>query len=383
MRANLRRLILQAMARLCAPFINQARSSLQQDLSRILVIRPDHVGDVLFATPALRALRSALPDAHIACMIGPWAYEIVKHNPHVSEIITCPFPGFTRRPKKHLLEPYMLLWQYARSLRARSFDLALVLRFDHWWGAMLGYWSGVPQRIGYELPGMLPFLTRAVPYARGRHEVEQNMYLVKAALDDDIGDPGPLEFKPGAEDAKSAHDRLAGKGADRRYLCLHPGSAAPVKLWVPEYFAQVGDTLARRYDLQVIISGSIGEGGLAEDIAGRMQSNPIVIAGQTSLGELAAIMGRCELVIGVDSGPLHLAVSQGVPTVHLFGPVDHRTFGPWGDPRKHLVLLSDMKCIPCNRLDYTEEELEEHACVRSISVTQVLMAADALLTGDS
>ncbi len=318
-------------------------------------------------------------------MVGPWAYEIIKSNPHLDEIITCPFPGFTRRPKNTSSTPYMLLWRYARSLRSKSFDMALILRFDHWWGAMLAYWSGIPQRIGYAFPEMNPFLTRPIPYVRGRHEVGQNMHLVAAALDDDIGDPGPLEFKPRPQDAKSALDRLTGNGGDRRCLCLHPGAGAPVKLWRSEFFAQVADALAKRYGMQVIITGSTGERSLAEDVAGRMGSktNPVVIAGQTSLGELAAIMGRCELVIGVDSGPLHLAVSQGVPTVHLFGPVDHRTFGPWGDPRKHVVVVSDMDCIPCNRLDYGLEELEEHRCVRSITVPQVLKVADSLLSSHS
>jgi len=315
-------------------------------------------------------------------MVGPWTYEIVKNNPHLNEIIICPFPGFTRRPKKHLLQPYILLWRYARSLRAKSFDVALVLRFDHWWGAILAYWAGVPQRVGYALPQMSPFLTRAVPYVSGRHEVEQNIHLIAAALDEDIGDPGSLEFKPAPEDVKSALSRLAERDGDRRFLCLHPGAGAPVKLWRPESFAEVADTLAKRYGLQVIISGSASERSLAEEIAGRMENNPIVTAGQTSLGELAAIMGRCELVVGVDSGPLHLAVSQGVPTVHLFGPVDHRTFGPWGEPRKNLVLLSDRDCIPCNRLDYAPQELEEHPCVRSITVAQVLEAADSLLSGN-
>ncbi len=383
MKASFRRLVLQAMARLSAPFINQGRLCLRQELSRVLLIRPDHIGDVLFTTPALRALRSAAPDAHIACMVGPWAYEILKSNPHLDEIIICPFPGFTRRPKEHFSHAYVLLWRYARSLQGKSFDMALVLRFDHWWGATLAYWSGVPRRIGYALPEMNPFITRGVPYVSGQHEVQQNMLLVRAALDTDIGDPGPLEFKPEPEDIKSALNHLTGKDGDRSYLCVHPGAGAPVKLWRPEHFAQVGDTLAKHYGLRVIISGSTGERSLAEDIAGRMESTPIVIAGQTSLGELAAIMAHCELVIGVDSGPLHLAVSQNVPTVHLFGPVNHRTFGPWGDPRKHLVVLSDMDCIPCNRLDYGAEEVEDHPCVRSITVAQVLSAADSLLMGDS
>jgi heptosyltransferase-2/heptosyltransferase-3 len=90
-------------------------------------------------------------------------------------------------------------------------------------------------------------------------------------------------------------------------------------------------------------------------------------------------MARCRLVLGADSGPLHLAVAVGTPTVHLYGPVDSRTFGPWGDPARHIVLTSDMDCIPCNRLDYREDELEAHPCVRDISEAQVTEAARRLL----
>lgn len=379
MKASLRRLLLEVVARLPAPFPSQGRECPDVQQSRILLIRPDHIGDVLFTTPALRALRSKAPGAHIAYMAGPWAEEIVKNNPHLNEVITCPFPGFTRRPKANLLQPYVLLREYARSVHAKGFDLAMVLRFDHWWGAMLAYWAGVPRRIGYALPQVKPFLTEAVPYVGGRHEVEQNMRVISAPLGNDVGDTGPLEFKPQPEDYESAHRHLGAAGGDREYLCLHPGAGAAVKLWRTEGFAEVADTLARRYGLEVIITGGASERRLAEEIAEQMQATPLVIAGRTTLGALAAIMGQCELVIGVDSGPLHLAVSQGVPTVHLFGPVDHRTFGPWGDPMKHLVVVSDRDCVPCNRLEYRPEELEEHPCVRSITVHQVLRAAHSLL----
>jgi lipopolysaccharide heptosyltransferase II len=379
MRARLRALMLRAIARVSAPFAAPSPSDEPPTVRRVLLIRPDHIGDVLFATPAIRALRSSLPDAYIACMVGPWAREIVQNNPHLDEVLTCPFPGFTRRSKKHLLDPYLVLWSYARTLRNKRFDLALVLRFDHWWGAMLALWAGVPERIGYGVRETAPFLTEALPYASGRHEVKQNLSLIEAVTAGRITDPGPLEFKPGAEAVRSASRLLAQRDPRQGYLCLHPGSGAPVKLWRPEAFAQVADDLAQRHDLQVVITGSASERPLAESIVDRMDTDPLVIVGQTSLAELAALMGRCTLVIGVDSGPLHLAVSQDVPTVHLFGPVDHRTFGPWGDASRHLVVVSGKSCIPCNRLDYAPHELEEHDCARSITAESVLKAAETLL----
>ncbi len=209
------------------------------------------------------------------------------------------------------------------------------------------------------------------------------MRLVSAVTGRDVPEPGPLEFHPGPDDTRAASRILADAGSDAGYLCLHPGAGAPVKLWRQEAFAQVGDALAQEYGLRVVITGSAGERQLASSIAGHMEHKPHVIAGRTGLGELAAIMANSRLVIGVDSGPLHLAVSQGVPTIHLYGPVDHRTFGPWGDPCRHIALVSDMACAPCQRLDYRLDELDDHPCVRSIPASRVLEAARRLLGNDS
>ncbi len=375
--------MLRAAARASAPFVGLSPSDTAGGAPRILLVRPDHIGDLLFATPAIRALRHSMPGAFIACMVGPWAAEIVQDSPHLDRVLTCPFPGFTRLPKKHLLQPYLEAWSYAQVLRADRFDTAVVLRFDHWWGAMLSHWAGVPQRIGYGLPNVAPFLTRALPYTSGRHEVQQNLSLVEAVVGGHIEEPGPLEFEPSPEAVRGAHTLLAQNDQPQGYLCLHPGSGAAVKLWRPEAFARVGDTLAQRYGLQVIVTGSGDEARLVESIVELMKTGPMTMVGQTTLAQLAAIMGRCKLVIGVDSGPMHLAVSQGTPTIHLFGPVDHHTFGPWSDPESHLVLVSDKDCVPCNRLDYARHELLDHDCVRSIPVDRVLEAADTLLSDHS
>jgi lipopolysaccharide heptosyltransferase II len=383
MKARLRTAMLWAVAWASKPWSRRPSSPLRTGAQRILLIRPDHVGDVLFVTPAIRALRSALPDAYLACLVGPWAAEILQNSPHLDDVLTCPFPGFTREPKKHLLAPYTVLWRYARILRKAHFDAAVIMRFDHWWGAMLACWAGTPRRVGYGLAAVEPFLTEALTYIVGQHEVEQNMRLTSALTGGDMAEAGPLEFDPISNDERSAAALLAGVASSEGYLCLHPGAGAPIKLWREEAFAQVGDSLAQEYGLKVVITGSAGERQLGLSIAERMTHKPQVMAGETGLGELAVIMARSRLVIGVDSGPLHLAVSQGVPTIHLYGPVSHRAFGPWGDPRRHVVLVSAMECVPCERLDYKLEELDDHPCVRSISVAQVLEAAHSLLNTNS
>jgi ADP-heptose:LPS heptosyltransferase len=103
------------------------------------------------------------------------------------------------------------------------------------------------------------------------------------------------------------------------------------------------------------------------------------------VGHLAALLKRASLVLGVDNGPLHLAVAQETPAIAIFGPTDPRIFGPWGNPERHIVIASTHKCatcpfIPCGRLDFTPEELPRHPCVKLVSGEEVLTAVERLLS---
>jgi heptosyltransferase-2/heptosyltransferase-3 len=189
----------------------------------------------------------------------------------------CPFPGFARQPKKSIIEPYIALGRYARLLREKEFDLAVVLRFDHWWGALLAYLARIPCRVGYDIAEVKPFLTDAVPYVPGRHEVEQNLALVEAVN----GQPPlrrlavkpsqgfPLEFPLSAQDREFAARYLAeqGVGDDDPLVCIHPGAGAPVKLWRNEGWARVADALVEKYRAKMILTGSANEGPLVQAIA--------------------------------------------------------------------------------------------------------------------
>jgi lipopolysaccharide heptosyltransferase II len=383
-RERLRLILLRLFRAVNAP-AHQCESPTLPAAPRILLIRPDHLGDLLFATPALRVLRRAFPDAHLACMVGPWGKAVLESNPHLDEIMVCEFPAFSRQPKASLLAPYRMLEKWAAELKPRHFDLAIVLRFDHWWGALLAYLAGIPRRLGYAIAECQPFLTQAVPYCSGQHEVEQNLGLAQQVIRDN-GRPLPeaspqLEFTVLASDQDFVTAYLASRRAwsEEGLIGIHPGAGAPVKLWRAEAFAEVADALVESWTSRVVITGGPEEIDLAWSVYAHMRADAIVAAGDTTLGQLAALFQRCRLVIGPDCGPLHLAVAMGTPTIHLYGPVDRGKFGPWGNSKEHLVITSGRDCIPCSRLDYSVDELPSHPCVREIPVAAVLGAANSLL----
>lgn len=352
----------------------------------LLLIRPDHLGDMLFLTPTLHALRRALPDARITLLGGPWGVEAVRNNPDLDAIETCLFPGFERRPKENSLSPYRLLAATARTLRRADYDTAVILRFDHWWGAWLAAAAGIPWRIGYDWPEPRPFLTQALPYRSDRHEVEQNAALLDALAPGLAADLGPMRYHISAADHAWAAGWLAAAGCKpgQRWIAIHPGAGAAVKQWPAASWAVVADRLAEHSEARIVLTGGPGERELVGAVAAKLARPVLNAAGATTLGQLAALYARCALVLGSDSGPLHLAVAAGTPTIHLYGPVSPAKFGPWGDRARHVVLQTTWPCAPCDRLDWPATALPQHACMTAITPEIVLRAVDSLgltLTG--
>lgn len=346
---------------------------------RILVIKPDHLGDVLLLTPALHVLRQRLPEARIVLLIGPWSGAAVAHNADVDAILTCPFPGFTRAPQPRLSEPYRLLLKQAWLLRAGRFDTALIARDDHWWGALLATLAGIPRRIGYAVPEVAPFLSDALPHSFNDHVTAQSLALVQQLTGEAIPVPPALVTPIGAADRAWAAQRIAQLQLDSQPLvAIHPGAGGAAKQWLPARWAAIADALASR-GCTIILTGGEAERMLVTDIESRMSHAPIVLVGETTLGQLAALYERCALVLGVDSGPLHLAASTGAATIALFGPGDQRRFGPWGDPARHVVIRSGLWCSPCGVMTACPRGTAPSECMSRITLAPVLDAATNLL----
>jgi heptosyltransferase-2/heptosyltransferase-3 len=386
----------------------------------VLYIKPDHLGDVLLATPALAALRAALPETRIVALVGPWSAIVLRRNFSVDSVLTCPFPGFERQPNsedragriedrttkpailyllsslfdrcRSLLGPYLTLLRYALLLRAGRYDAAIVGRDDHWWGAALALFAGIPCRVGFAVPECRPFLSDALPWDPRSHVTAQGLELVEVLTrgplpvaegielqTTDYGLP-TTRFGPAAEDIAWADAWLRSQNiaADGRLVVLHPGTGGPAKLWFPERWAAVADALADG-GARLALTGGPGEQALVEAVAARMRERPPTLAGQTTLGQLAALLRQASLVLGVDSGPLHVAAAQGVPTIHLYGPGDEMRFGPWGDPRRHRVVRASLWCSPCGVFDACPRGLERPECMERIGVEEVVNVARRLL----
>jgi len=372
-RHQVRRLLLSSLASAYVP-----RSRRSEKTDRILLIRPDHLGDLLLSTPAIRALKAAYPNTQIHALVGPWAADVLANFDEVDVVLTLPFPGFTRSDKTDWRSPYQFAFQTARRLRRIGYAKAVILRPDHWWGAWLAQLVGIPQRYGYDDEDTRLFLTDAIP-RQHEHAVMQNMRLIEQVM----GKAGPkapdLAFPTTQMDHAYVKGYLSEWGVHEtdRIFCIHPGAGTLVKQWDATQWAQAADVLMEQLDARVVFTGTDNELPLIREIIGQMAGGAIVVAGDTKIGQLGALYKRSMLVLGPDSGPVHLAAAVGVPTVALFGPADPVEFGTWGDPKKHIVLTSGISCRPCRVLDWSGDDMRYHPCVRDITVTQVLGAARA------
>lgn len=378
MRRRFRLWLLRFLGALLTHFVRKPRSQAQ----RILVIKPDHLGDVLLLTPALRLLRRQRPDAQITLLIGPWSSIAVRHNPDIDTILTCPFPGFTRTAKPHPLQPYATLLKTALLLRSGRFDAALIARDDHWWGALLAVLAGIPQRIGFALPETAPFLSAALPHSFADHVTDQNLALVAALTDQPVAIRPAMRAPTNATDHNWATAWLQAHNVPfgASLIAIQPGAGGGAKLWLAHRWAVVADALAA--DAFVVLTGGPDERELLQSIADRMAQPPLIISGEATLGQLAALFSRCVLVLGVDSGPLHLAVAAGAPTLALFGPGDWQRFGPWGDPQRQRVVRSGLWCSPCGVLTACPRGTAPSECMALIPTQTVLAeAAHMLKTG--
>ncbi len=341
----------------------------------------------MFTTPAVAALRRHYPQARLSYLVERAAEPVVRHNPHLDEIIVAERPRGWRRIAYDLA--------LARRLRRAGFDL--VIDFH---GGPRSAWltraTGAAERIGYRVPGRGWAYTRALPWSRAlvppRHSVLAQWELL-APLGIAAPEPGrtPVEMIVPADTAAALRARLqsAGVGDADEIIVLHTSAGNPFRRWPAEHFARVAAGLAATASARrIIITAGPSEGGAADAVAtaARQQAGDaasrIVRCGEFDLSELRALVGRAALYIGGDSGPLHIAATTAVPVVALFGPTLPERSMPWRGTGARAVALDagPLPCRPCHQRRCAPGDFR---CLTGIAPERVLAAAERLLAGGS
>jgi predicted lipopolysaccharide heptosyltransferase III len=352
-------------------------------ISRILLVRLREIGDVVFTTPAVRAVRKHYPDAHISYIVEPHAAPIVRDNPHINEVIVAARVRGVRGLAADL--------RLGRTLRAKRFDLAI----DFHGGpraALLTWLSGARERVGYEVIGRSWMYTRRVQRPRtlrARHSVENQCDLLAAI---GIGAPDriayPVEMPVDQQAAAEVDERLAraGVGGDERLVVIHVSAGNPFRRWPLAHFIALASTIAREPRTRVVLTSGPSEQDAAARVVdgaramlGDTLAERIVSCGEFSLAQLRALVERAALYIGGDSGPLHVAATSRVPIVGLYGPTLPARSAPWRDPSIRVVAV-EPEPLPCRPCDQRVCAPGDFRCLTSIGAEQVVTAAIKCLT---
>lgn len=352
---------------------------------RLLVVKLADIGDVLTATPALRALRASLPEAHIAVLTTPHSVDALRGLPYCSDIL-----ALDRFPYVHVWDaarPRSLAaaWAFYRRLRSGHYDT--IVFFHHIttrWGAVkhaaLAIASGATRRIGLD-NGRGWYLTERLP-DRGFGAVhEVDYWLDVAGLLGAQTDNRRIEIAIGEEDRRWAA-QMVGRGA----LAIHAGSGGFVtsRRWPPQRFATVADALAERYGAPVVLVGGPDERNLGQTVATAMKHPAVDLVGKTTIKQLAAVLERCRLFVGGDSGVMHTAVAVGTPVVALFGPTNELAWGPYTPPATGLRSIV-VRAAGTKPVMYVGHRLNKHlagegtAAMAAIAPEMVLVAVQELM----
>ena len=306
---------------------------------RILVIKLDHIGDVLLATPVFSNLRRAYPNAELHALTGAWSRVVLEKHPDVNHVVVYNSPAFCRTGQPTSIRETFKLY---RELHRQKYDLMVELRGD-WRIVWFAFGRLTPKRLSraaLQIANRLGFAQFG-----GTHETTRNLDLLRQA-----GIPTPVQtaiFSVTAENKKWASDFLAAYRIERRdpLIALHPGSPIPLKRWLPDRYAELADWLIAQKRAQILFVGVEDEIPIITEIQALMRGKSINIAGRTTLTQLASILHTCNVFIGNDSGPMHLAAAVGTQTIGLYGPGDPTRFGPAGEKCQTIRRKSDCPCL--------------------------------------
>ena len=342
---------------------NDKMEIMKAEIRRILILQISAIGDALFAVPAIKALRKELPGAHISVLASRRAGSVLQNLPYLDDLRI--FHGFFSLCRAIIQD------------RTMKYDLAVGLSNQ---GSWLAFLSGARFKAGFASPLLRSACPGSVKIKPSMHVVDYCLSVVGllgAATSD-----REMEIQLTPQELEKADEflkrhRLAGLPL----VAIHPGGRYfPFKRWPTEQFARLADGLAQN-GVGVILVGGPDDVELAARTAAAAKVQLASAIGELKLKETAALIGKCQLFVGNDSAPLHMAAAVKTPTISLYGPTDPAQFAPFGSG--HSAIYKALPCSPCFKfLGPAGQHLPKCArpyCMEAIQADEVLALALAKL----
>ena len=350
-----------------------------QHAQRILIVRLSALGDVVHVLPLLDALRRARPEAHIGWLVEERAASLLEGHPQLDRVWVHP-----RRQISSLLSrgrAWAALQTFRRflaPLRAAGYELAIDVQ-SNLRSSALALASGASQRIGFDAPfakeGSRWLHTRSVrPAGEPQLKVLRNLRLLEPLGIDTAG----VRARLAVPERTQVWTEGGGPDARGPRVALHPGVSdfGAIKRWAPERYGALAQRLHQGCGADVLVTWGPGDRPLAEAVAAASDGAARVAPETRSILELAALLAAGDLVVGSDTGPVHLAAALGVPVVGLYGPKDPAVYAPW-DARTGgaaATVWKNVHCSPC-----TLRRCNNVICMPAIQVEDVEAAARRIL----
>ncbi|MDP2941121.1 MAG: glycosyltransferase family 9 protein [Candidatus Omnitrophota bacterium] len=355
-------------------------------MKKILLVNPFGIGDVLFTTAVIRAIKDAYPDSFIGYWCNQRVSELLEINPAVNVVFPLSRGDLKKIFRQSKFSGMGKFFSLFYGIKRQKFDILLDFSLEHRYSLMAKL-LGIRQRIGFNYKGRGRFLTEKISLEgyKGRHVVEYYLDLLQFLYIKAEG--GKLELPLSQESRIKARNLFLSFGikpADT-VVGIVPGAGASwgrdagMKHWPAIRFTRLADRIADELGAKIVILGDEKDRPLADTIAGMMKHRPVDLIAKTSLEETAAVMSELKLSVTNDGGPLHMAVAVGAKTVSIFGPVDENVYGPYPKSQWHEVITRQMPCRPCYqnfRLPLCENG---RACIEEITVEEVFAAVRRLL----
>lgn len=336
-----------------------------QKVERVLVVRLRSIGDTVLSTPSLFALKRFLPQASVDILLEDWIAPVLEGFPHVDNVITFTRGSVASRAR------------VAHRLRASRYDVVYNLHGGPT-ATLLTRATGAKHRVGYQTYQYARLHSHLAPsssllWERDKtHSVEQQLALL-GWTGIPVSDRPPTQLAVTEQAAAAIGSRLESAGfLDAPFAVIHPAASYATKQWAAEHFGRVATELGRN-GLPIVAIVKPNETHIVDELK---RNTPVMALTDLSLPEITALLERCRLFIGNDSGIAHIAAAVKAPSVVIFGSSNRAHWRPWATAAAEIV-YEEMECQPCH--GYFCEKFEQPECIKRVPVERVLAAVERVL----